>query len=161
MPIMGKIQLNGLTLNAARAVIETEARKYIKVFQLYLKLADYRFSIIGEVHKPGLYYMNQNRVSIIEALALAGDFTDLANKNIVKLVRQGKTGSTVHTIDFTKIDLLNSEFFYLKSKDILYVQPVKIRSVGSLTNGQSSITFFITATSSLLILLNTYLLITK
>ena len=81
--------------------------------------------MLGEVQSPGQYKIYQDNINIFEAISMASDLTDFANRNKVAIIRQTKSGSEVIYIDMTKRDILLSDYFYLKPNDILYVQPLK------------------------------------
>ncbi len=81
--------------------------------------------MLGEVKNPGQYKIYQDNINIFEAVSMANDLTDFANRNKVAIIRQTKTGSEVIFIDMTKRDFLLSDYFYLKPNDIVYVQPLR------------------------------------
>jgi len=110
--------------------------------------------MLGEVNRPGQYKIYQNSINVFEAVSMASDLTDFANRNKVAIIRQTKTGSEVVYIDMTKRDLLLSDYYYLRPNDILYVQPLKGKQF-SFANFPYGIMFgFISSTILLLNYLN-------
>ncbi len=81
--------------------------------------------MLGEVRRPGEYRVYQDELNVFEAMSMAGDLTDFANRNEVKLVRQTKQGSEIIDIDLTDQNFLTSDYFYLMPNDIIYVEPLK------------------------------------
>jgi len=156
LPYIGKVKLAGKDIEAAKALLETEFSKYFKVYFLTVKLAEFKFSIIGNVGHSGQYFFMQNSVNIIEALAMSGDVTDMGKRNRIMLLRQYPEGIKTHYIDLTDKSLLTSQFFYLQNHDIIYVEPLRVRQWGAVTNVQGSLSLFVSIVSTLLVGLNTY-----
>ena len=90
-----------------------------------VRLVNFKVTILGEVKNPGTYTINQNRVTIFQALSMANDLTTYSNRNSVKLLRKKNEQTFVYVLDLTKKDILNSEFYYLLPGDIIYVEPLK------------------------------------
>ena len=88
LPVIGKLRVVGLSINEAKEVIDVELRKYFKVFHLVVQLTEMPFTVLGEVQRTGRYSGLLNQVTIMEALALAGDFTTIANRRNVTIIRQ-------------------------------------------------------------------------
>ncbi len=160
LPYIGKVMVAGKTIETAKASLEEALRKYFKVFYLQLKVAEFKFSVIGMVNRPGQFFFNQNKVNIIEAIALAGDLSDIAKRYEVNLYRQYPGGGVkLHVLDLTDRSIITSPYWFIQPGDVLYVQPLKIRSIGNLTSAQNSLNTLAPLLSSLLLVLNTYILI--
>jgi polysaccharide biosynthesis/export protein len=159
LPFLGKLHLAGNTIEQAKELIEIELRKYLKNYHLQIKLADFKFSILGFVNRPGQYFFNQNKVNIIEAIAQAGELDNLANRCEIRLYRQYPNGVKLHILDLTDQALINSSFWYIQPNDIVYVAPLNKRAIGDLSSLQSSFGVIAPLLSSLLLVLNTYILI--
>jgi polysaccharide export outer membrane protein len=158
-PYLGKIKVIDMEIEQAKAAIETQLKKYFKVFYLQVKVAEFKFSVLGYVNRPGQYFFQQNKISIIEALAQAGDLQNLAKRSSLQLYRQYTDGIKVHTLDLTDRNLVNSSLWYLQPNDVLYVEPLKVRTAGDVSSFQTSMTVITPLLSSLLLVLNTYILI--
>ena len=100
------------------------------VFLAYVKLGLFNLTILGEVYKPGLYQVYQSDINIFQAIALAGNATDYANKSNVKIVHQTPNGSKVTKVNLNDADILSSPEFYLKPNDIIYIEPLKMKQYG-------------------------------
>ena len=124
-PMIGEIPVKGLVVEEIKEQIQDKLKTYMKEFIVIVKLVNYNITMLGEVNRPGQYKIYQDNINIFEAVSMASDLTDFANRNKVAIIRQTKTGSEVVYIDMTKRDLLLSDYYYLKPNDILYVQPVK------------------------------------
>jgi polysaccharide export outer membrane protein len=158
-PYLGKIKVVDMEIEQAKAAIEMQLKKFFKVFYLQVKVAEFKFSVLGYVNRPGQYYFQQNKVSIIEALAMAGDLQNLAKRSSLQLYRQYPDGVKIHSLDLTDRNLVNSPHWFLQPNDVLYIEPLKVRTAGDVSSFQTSMNVITPLLSSLLVVLNTYLLI--
>ncbi len=124
-PLVGKIPVKGKTVGEIKTYLSDKLGEYLKESVIIVKLVNFNITLLGEVRRPGQYKIYQNNINLFEAVSMAGDLTDFANRNKVAVIRQTKEGSEVHYLDMTKRSLLTSEYFYLKPNDIVYVEPVK------------------------------------
>lgn len=145
IPTIGKIFLQGLTIEEAKDVIQIEADKYLNNSTVIVKHINFEITVLGEVNRPGTYTVYKDNITILEALGLSGDLTDYANRKKVKLIRD----ESIMYIDLTKTETLYSENFSLKANDVLYIEPmrnVRLRS----SNAQ----IYISAISSIALIAN-------
>jgi polysaccharide export outer membrane protein len=159
LPYVGFVKVEGKTIEDAKLSLETEIKKFFKVFFLQVKVAEFRFSVLGFVNRPGQYFFQMNKVNILEAIAQAGDLQNLARRFEVQLYRQTPQGISMVTIDLTDRSLIHSPYWYIQPNDVLYVQPLKIRKFGDLTSVQSSFQLIAPILSTLLLVLNTVILV--
>jgi len=125
MPFIGKILVDNLTVEEAKAKIQNEIDIYLKKTMVIVKLVNYNVSIVGEVKRPGQLKIYQDNLNLYEVLAMAGDMTTFAKREDVVLVRKTEKGSKVHHLNLLDAELLESELFYIMPDDIIYIQPVK------------------------------------
>lgn len=129
LPILGKIKVLGYTTSEAVAVIHTEALKYYKEVTVIVRLANFKISVTGEVLKPGAYIMPNEKVSIMDALAVAGDLTIFGKRENVLLIRENEDGTkTPYRINLKKSDIMSAPYYYLRQNDVIYVEPRKAKS---------------------------------
>ena len=159
LPYLGKLYLAGKSIDEVKKTIEIEVRKYFKNFFLQVKLAEFRFSILGAVNRPGQYYYMVNQLNILEALAMASDVNEIGKRNHLTLIREENGKTQLHQIDLTDKRLLNSPFYNIHPNDIIYVQPVKSRSVGNISNFQGTLGTILPIFSTFLLVLNTYIIL--
>lgn len=138
-PLTGMVQVKNLTVEQAKDKLQTELSKFIKETALIVKLSNFDLTIIGEVAKPGKYKVYQTEISLLEAIAMAGNFTNFSKTSNVKIVRRTNNGSEVIKVDLGKADILSSPYYYLKPNDIVYVEPLKIKRWGFSTFPYSTI----------------------
>ena len=123
---VGQIPVQDLTLEEVREKIaEVIQAKILKQFIVEVKLLNFNVSVLGEVSKPGTYQIYQEKFTILQGLAMAGDLTDVADRRNVRLLRQRPDGVEVISVDLTKSDIFDSEYFFLHPNDQIYVQPLK------------------------------------
>ena len=130
LPLMGKIVLRNLTVDEAKAVLQAELDKYVNQTTIIVKLSNFNLTVLGEVNHPGMFKVYQSQINLFEAISLAGNMTNFAKNNAVKIIRQTDNGSEIITVDMGSADILSSPYYYLKPNDIVYVEPLKIKQWG-------------------------------
>ena len=125
MPILDTIYVNNMTIDRAKERISNKADNYLKKAQIIAKLANFRFTVMGEVNAPGVKEVLDNQVNIMEALAYAGDITYNGNRQEVLIIRPTGEGSRTYRIDVTNRKLIGSKQYYIKPNDIIYVKPLR------------------------------------
>lgn len=124
-PLIGKIYVTDLTTKDVKDSLQARVDEYVKNTTVIVKLANFRISMLGEFNHPGKYLVYQDRINIFEAVAMAGDMTDFAKRNRTLLVRQTDDGYQTVRLDLTDQTIVESEFFYLKPNDMVYVEPIR------------------------------------
>lgn len=124
MPIIDSVYVNNMTLEEAKRRIKDKADKYLKKAQIIVKMANFRFTVMGEVNSPGVKEVLDNQVNLLEALAYAGDITYNGNRENVLLIRPTGNGSQTYRLDVTNKDIIASEDFYIRPNDVIYVEPL-------------------------------------
>ncbi len=127
-PYVGKIYVAGLSLEKIREKIQLAVSNYVKESSVNVKLLNDNITILGQVSDPGRFLLYGEEVNILDALSMAGDMTDFANRKTVRLIR--KDGDTPQMIVINTLDdnIMFSPYFYLKSGDIIYVEPSRLKS---------------------------------
>ncbi len=152
IPYIGELNVLGYTENEVRKKIEGELSKFLKNPDLVfvtVKLAGISFIVTGEVGSPGTINLAQNQVSIIDAIANAGEISQLGNRENVTLIRKTLDGVKKYKLDLTKIEIFESENFYIQPNDIIYVAPLKQKSWGTGTTGLQTFSTVVTVLSFL------------
>ena len=125
LPTVGRLQVLGLTTTQAQDLIQRGLSRYINDATVVVKLISFKVSVLGNVARPGYFYVYNERANLLEVLGMAGDLTQGANRENIKLIRQTPEGSEVVLLDLTDANLVQSQYYYLKPNDILYVEPRK------------------------------------
>lgn len=126
MPVLGRIKAQGMTKSELEDYVRNQIYpKYIHENpSVTVRFENFRISVIGDVLKPGSYTIPNERVNLLEALALAGDLNITGRRDNVLLVRINSDGSrTTARIDLNDKELIMSPYFYLQQNDIIYVEP--------------------------------------
>lgn len=132
-PYAGTIYVKDLTIDEIQQKIQNIIGEYQKETIVYVKLGLFNLTILGEVSKPGQYQVYQSDINLFQALALAGNATDFANKKNVKIIHQTTEGSQIVRVNINDADILSNPQYYLKPNDIIYVEPLGIKRYGFTT----------------------------
>lgn len=126
-PVIGKIKLGGLYRSEAVALLRQKISEYIKNPIINLRILNYKVSVLGEVVKPGSYTIQGERITVLEALSMAGDMTIYGRRNNVLVIHEEDGKKTYQRFDLTKIDMLDLKNYYLSQNDVVYVEQNKTR----------------------------------
>lgn len=155
LPLIGSINTTNKNTQTLALDLQEKLSPYIKNPSVNIRLLNFRVSILGEVNKPGTFTVLEERISVLQALGLAGDLSINGNRNNITLIRS-ENGKTEHyTIDLTKSDFMQSPYFFLKQNDIIYVQPntARVKSSG-LVGNTSTLTSVLSLALSLIIVIS-------
>lgn len=140
-PVLGMIPVSGLSTRQCEAVIREKLQAYLnEVPNVTVRLSNYKVSVLGEVGKPGTYTVDDERITIFQALAQAGDMTLFSDRDDVQLIREDSLGrrNVVH-LDLTQADIALSPYYYLQQNDVVYVKPTKAKVRSNTLNSNSSV----------------------
>lgn len=141
LPRIGKIHLEGLTLQEAREKVETEFYKIFEPSAAYIEvnMPGINFTIIGEA-ASGNYFVPQYDFNLIEAFAMAGNLTPVADRNNIQILRTTPEGTQRAVVDITKESVMNSEYFWLQPNDVIIINPRRQKQWGIGINPIQTIT---------------------
>ena len=122
IPYLGYVKAAGLTRMQLTDTLTTQLRRYIDSAVVTVRLTNYRITILGEVSKPGTFVIPNERVTIIDAIGLAGDLTIYGKRNNIRVIRQTEEGRETGTIDINEGDIFDSPYYYLRQNDIVYIE---------------------------------------
>ena len=125
LPYINRIKLEGLTLYEASGRIEEELSQYLLYPSVFIRFVNNKVTILGEVNRPGVYVFNYKSINILQAIGYANDVSTFGNRQEVLIIRDEGGYNSKYTIDLTSDELLTSEFYLIKSNDIIYVEPMK------------------------------------
>ncbi len=125
MPLIGKIKVAGLSTSQAKDLIQKQLEKYLQQPSIRLYFENFKVTLLGEVAHPGVYTVTNEKLTLPEAIGLAGDLSIYGNRKEIMLIREVKGEKIYIPIDLTRRDVFYSPYYYLHSNDILYVPPVK------------------------------------
>lgn len=134
MPVLGKIHVQGMTTEALAALIAGKVSKEVKNPSVQVKLVNFKVTVAGEVAEPKSIYVDRNRITLLDALAQAGDLTPYGERTNVLVIREENGKRTYAHLDLNSSDVLTSPYYYLQQNDYVYVAPNKIRQSNSKYN---------------------------
>lgn len=125
LPIVGKIKIAGLTTSEARDTIHARVASYYNSPVVNVRFANFNITVLGEVARPATYIVPNEKVSVIDAIGMAGDLTIYGKRENILLIRDSLGHKKSVRFNLNSSELLNSPYFYLKQGDMLYVEPSK------------------------------------
>jgi polysaccharide export outer membrane protein len=129
LPIIGSINVANLTTSQIRDEIRLRLLPYLKEPVVITKLINFKISILGDVSHPGLFKVQSEKLSIPEALSLAGDLNITALRTLM-IIRENNGEREYITVDLRKKSLFNSPYYYLKNNDVIYAEAGKSKFAG-------------------------------
>ena len=154
LPLIGSISTSGLNTNSLSNLIVEKLIPFVKNPSVNVRILNFRVSVLGEVANPGTYTFLEERVSIPQAIGLAGDLTINGDRNNVLLIRDLDGNKSSQFIDLTKSDFINSSNYYLKQNDVLYIRPnnAKVKSSGLVGNASTLVSILSLAVSLFIVI---------
>ena len=152
IPYIGEMNVLGYTEKEVREKIEEELVNYVKdVESLFVtvKLQGINFVITGEIGSPGSMNLAQNDVTLVDAIASAGDITIYGDRENIEIVRKTIDGVKKYKVDMLNIDVFNSDNYYIQPNDVIYIPPLKQKTWGFGTTGFQTFTTLMTVFSLL------------
>lgn len=156
LPLIGMISVSNMTMLEAETAIKEGASAVFSDPSIKVFMLNYYVTVLGEVNRPGRYAVQNHRINIFEAMGLAGDATDFAAREAVKVIRNRDGKNHLYAVDLTDQNILASDDFYLKPNDILMIKPQKRKKFA--TRDVQNVFNAISATVSVVTL---YLLLTN
>ncbi|PPK87534.1 polysaccharide export outer membrane protein [Neolewinella xylanilytica] len=141
LPLLGRIEAAGQTLESLQFLIRGRLREYLRDPVVNVRFLNFKVTILGEVFAPGVITMPNSRVTILEALGMAGDLTDYANRDNILVVREEAGVRSYQRISLQDDSIFNSEYYYLKQNDVIYVDPIRARTATVSDPGQRLINY--------------------
>ncbi|OKL39564.1 polysaccharide biosynthesis/export family protein [Pontibacter flavimaris] len=128
-PLLGKIKAAGVSKKALKEKIEQElfSRKLLLDPIVDIRYLNYKVSVLGEVARPSVITVPNEKLTLLEALGLAGDLTIYANRDNLLLIREEEGQKKLVRLDLTTDEIFTSPYYYLQSNDIIYVEPNKTK----------------------------------
>ena len=142
-PVLGKIFVQNLTMSQLREDLETRLLEYLTDPLVSIRQLNFNITVLGEVKKPGQYTSPSDKVTLLQALGMAGDMTDNGDRKKVKLVRHENGSDQTYVIDFTDKSITSSPYYYMQQNDVLYVEPDANKKIIANVNPNRTLVFSI------------------
>lgn len=130
LPLVGKVKVAGLTQTGAAELITQKYKKYLNTPSVYVEVLNKRILVLGEVSRKGIVKLDREKMTLFEAIAHSGDFTNAAMRDEVIIVSYTEKGMQMRTVDLTNFDTLNPAEMMLRPNDIVYVKPAGYKQFG-------------------------------
>jgi len=138
-PILGRIQVAGLSRSELIDYLREEISKDVKNPIVNIRIVNYKITVLGEVNRPGSYTVEGERVTLPEALGMAGDMTIYGERKNIIVLREIDGKKEHRIIDITSVESLQSDYYYLKQNDVVYVSPNGAQVQSSKFNRNASV----------------------
>ena len=132
-PVLGDVYCKDMTKQQLKSDLDNRLRQYLTDPVLTIRLINFNISVLGDVRAPGQKSSATERLNVLQALALAGDMNDSANRTTVKLIRYSEASGKdiTYSLDLSDASVINSPYYYLQQNDILYVEPDKNKQIAA------------------------------
>lgn len=125
MPLIGSVKISESSTQVAKFLIRNKLDKFLVDPTVRVRIQNFKVTVLGEVQKPGVYNIPDEKITLLEALGLAGDLTIFAKRKDVLLIREKDGQRQFVKVDLRSKEFFESEYYYLHSNDIVYVEPGK------------------------------------
>lgn len=142
-PVLGKISAENKTMTELQEVLETRLLQYLTDPMVSIRQLNFNITVLGEVKNPGQFTSPSDKVTLLQALGMAGDMTDNGDRTKVKLLRHENGTDQTYVINFTDKNLTSSPYYYLQQNDVLYVEPDDNKKIIAGTNPNRNLIFSI------------------
>jgi polysaccharide export outer membrane protein len=153
LSLIGNIKVAGLTTFQARELIRKEASKNLKSPNVTVRFANFKVSVLGEVNRPSAYTVPNEKVSVLDALSLAGDLTIYGKRENVLVIRDNDGQKVFGRLNLNSTETFTNPFYYLKQNDVVYVEPNSARASTVNGNTRTTIALALSAISTLVLVL--------
>lgn len=153
IPLVGKMKLAGMTLEEAGSFVKEKLNKYLKEPTVNVRQLNHKFTVIGEVTRPGVYNLLDNHTTLPEVIGMAGDLTVYGRRTNIMLIRTTNGQREVIRLDLTSRQVLDSPYYFIRNNDVVYIEtlPGKITSTDRTVQ---LLPIFLGVTSTLLVIVN-------
>lgn len=127
-PVLGRVFVEGKTLETVRKELSAQINPYLEDAVINVRYLNFKVTVLGEVNQPGTLRLTNRRVSLLDALGYAGDLTYYANRSNVLIIRERDGQTSSARLNLHDTDFLNSPYYYLEQNDVVYVEPLEVRT---------------------------------
>ena len=133
LPLVGSLSLGGLTTLQAKEMIKKRLDTYLKEPTVNVRILNYKITMLGEVQQPSVYVIPNERVTLTEAIGMAGDLTPLGRRDNIMIVREVNGEKQVGYVNLNDRSVFTSPYYYLRSNDLIYVESVPGKAIQNST----------------------------
>ncbi|MBZ0099915.1 MAG: polysaccharide biosynthesis/export family protein [Taibaiella sp.] len=126
-PVLGKVKVSGLTLRQVKDMLAKRLEDFVKDPVVEARIINYKITVLGEVGSPGSIIASNHKLSVVDAIALAGDMPITGRKDNVLIIRETEGRREYARLNLNSRNVFSSPYYYLKQNDIIYVEPARVR----------------------------------
>jgi polysaccharide export outer membrane protein len=126
-PVLGRVKVSGLTLRQVKDMLAKRLEDFVKEPVVEARILNYRITVLGEVGTPGSIVASNHKLSVVDAIALAGDMPITGRKDNVLIIRETEGRREYARLNLNSRNVFSSPYYYLKQNDIIYVEPARVR----------------------------------
>ena len=152
IPLLGAMKVAGLTTYQARKVILAKAEEFYKSPTVQIRFENFKITVLGEVQRPSTYAIPNERITVLDALGLAGDLTIYGRRENIMLIRDSSGAKQFIRLNLNSTDLVKSPYFYLRQNDVLYVEPNKAKIATTDASKAKTLTIVASALSVIIVI---------
>lgn len=127
LPLIGKVKVEGLRTQTAADTLRKRLLTYLKEPSVTIRNINFKVSVLGEVNRPAVYNIPDEKITLPEVLSLAGDLTIFGKRDNVMIIREENGKREYIRVDLTSRDIFDSPYYYLHKNDVVYIEPVKAK----------------------------------
>lgn len=157
LPIVGRMKVEGLSTAQASEIVRKSAEQFFNNPTINVRFGNFAVSVLGEVTRPGIYRIANEKATILDAISLAGDLTIFGKRDNILVIRDFNGRKEFARLSINNTNFLNSKYYYLQQGDIIYVEPNKSKVVSSDLSVSRNISLALTGVSLTISLINMYL----
>lgn len=157
LPTLGQVKLSGLSISTAQATIRKRLETYFENPTVNIRFLNLKVTVLGEVNSPGTVPLGNSRVTLLDAVGMAGDLTSYANRTNLLIVREVEGVRTSARLNLQSADIFSSPYFYLRQNDVIYVEPIKSRTATLRDRGQRALPYGTAGVSIIALILTIFL----
>lgn len=151
-PVLGKINIKDLSIETAKDTLVSKLKAYIKDPVVNIRLLNFKVTVSGEVNRPGSFIIYNDRITLPELFAMAGDLTPYAKRDSILIVREFKGERTYGSVNMNSNSLFESEYYFLQQNDYIYIEPIEAKR-GAVADRSNKVLPFVSAVVSVAALL--------
>lgn len=146
IPSIGQMKVEGMTTTELTDSLINRISGEVVDPNVRVQLVNFAINVMGEVKNPGRFKLNSQRVSILDAIAMAGDMTEYGRRDAVVLIREADGKRSIHKLNLNSAEILDSPYYYLQQNDIVYIEPNNIKQANSKYNQNNAYKLSLTST---------------
>ncbi len=126
-PGLGRLQVGGLKKSQVSNLIDNKLKPFLKDYNINIRIMNYNINVLGDVNRPGIIKVSTERITLTQALSMAGDLTVMAKRNNILIMREVGNKMTYNYVSLLDKNLVNSPFYYLQQNDVIYVEARRVK----------------------------------